>query len=89
LFGYIKGAFTDAKRDKPGRFELARGGSIFLDEVESLSLAMQVKMLRVLQEKEFEPLGATAPVKADVRVIAASKEDLSALVEKGMFRDDL
>ena len=89
LFGYVKGAFTDAKKDKPGRFELARGGSIFLDEIESLSLAMQVKLLRVLQEKEFEPLGATTPVKANARVIAASKEDLSALVEKGTFRDDL
>ncbi|MBN1543277.1 sigma 54-interacting transcriptional regulator [candidate division KSB1 bacterium] len=89
LFGYVKGAFTDAKKDKPGRFALAKGGSIFLDEIESLSLAMQVKLLRVLQEKEFEPLGAIVPVKADARVIAASKEDLSVLVEKGTFRDDL
>lgn len=89
LFGYVKGAFTDAKKDKPGRFALAKGGTIFLDEVESLSPATQVKLLRVLQEREFEPLGATAPVKADVRVIAATKDDLSTLVEKGDFRDDL
>lgn len=89
LFGYIKGAFTDAKKDKPGRFFIARGGTIFLDEVESISPAMQVKLLRVLQEKEFEPLGATAPVKADVRIISATKEEMSTLVKKGTFRDDL
>jgi len=89
LFGYVKGAFTDAKKDKPGRFALAKGGTIFLDEVESLSPAMQVKLLRVLQEREFEPLGGTAPVKADVRVLAATRENLSYLVQKGAFRDDL
>jgi len=89
LFGYVKGAFTDAKKDKPGRFALAKGGSIFLDEVESLPLSTQVKLLRVLQEKEFEPLGATAPVKADVRVIAATKEDLFNLIKREKFRDDL
>jgi len=89
LFGYVKGAFTDAKKDKPGRFALAKGGSIFLDEVESLPLSTQVKLLRVLQEKEFEPLGATEPVKADVRVIAATKEDLTKLIKKEKFRDDL
>ena len=89
LFGYIKGAFTDAKKDKPGRFALAKGGSIFLDEVESLPLSTQVKLLRVLQEKEFEPLGTTSPVKADVRVIAATKEDLINLIKKEKFRDDL
>jgi PAS domain S-box-containing protein len=89
LFGYVKGAFTDAKKDKPGRFALAKGGSIFLDEVESLPLSTQVKLLRVLQEKEFEPLGATAPVKADVRVIAATKEDLAGLIKRDKFRDDL
>lgn len=89
LFGYIKGAFTDAKKDKPGRFALAKGGSIFLDEVESLPLSTQVKLLRVLQEKEFEPLGATAPVKTDLRVIAATKNDLVKLIKKEKFRDDL
>jgi PAS domain S-box-containing protein len=89
LFGYRKGAFTGAVKDKPGRFALARGGTIFLDEVESLSPAMQVKLLRVLQEREFEPLGATSPVKADVRVISATKDDLSTLVQAGTFRDDL
>ena len=89
LFGYVKGAFTDAKKDKLGRFSLAQGGTIFLDEVDSLSQATQMKLLRVLQEKEFEPLGAVAPVKADVRFIAATRENLSNLVEKGTFRDDL
>ena len=89
LFGYLKGAFTDAKKDKPGRFDLAKGGTIFLDEVESLSPATQVKLLRVLQEREFEPLGATAPVPADVRVLAATKDDLAEDVERGTFRDDL
>jgi len=89
LFGYVKGAFTDAKKDKPGRFALAKGGSLFLDEVESLPMSVQVKLLRVLQEREFEPLGGTTSVKADVRVIAATKEDLSKLVKKNEFRDDL
>ncbi|KAA3609231.1 MAG: PAS domain S-box protein [Calditrichaeota bacterium] len=89
LFGYVKGAFTDAKKNKPGRFALAKKGTIFLDEVESLSPAMQVKLLRVLQEREYEPLGATAPVKADVRIISATKDNLTTLVEQGVFRDDL
>lgn len=89
LFGYVQGAFTDARKDKPGRFELARGGTIFLDEVDSLAQATQVKLLRVLQEREFQPLGATAPIKADVRVIAATKQDLTKLVQSRTFRDDL
>ncbi len=89
LFGYTQGAFTDAKKDKPGRFAIAVRGTILLDEVESLSAATQVKLLRVLQEREFEPLGATSSVKADVRVIAATKDDLYHLVERGEFRDDL
>jgi len=89
LFGYVKGAFTDAKKDKPGRFALADGGTIFLDEVGSMSSALQMKLLRVLQEREYEPLGATAPVKADVRVIAATNRSLSSLVKDGSFRDDL
>lgn len=89
LFGYKKGAFTDAKHDKPGRFQLARRGSIFLDEVESVPRAVQVKLLRVIQEKEFEPLGGTRPVRADVRIIAASNQPLRDLVGQGRFRDDL
>ena len=89
LFGYKKGAFTDAKKDKPGRFEIAKGGTIFLDEVESLSPSTQVKLLRVLQEKEFEPLGSTAPVKSDVRIISATKNCLFDLVKQDKFRDDL
>lgn len=89
LFGYVKGAFTDAKRDKPGRFALAQGGTIFLDEVGDISPAMQVKLLRVLQEREYEPLGATAPIKADVRVIAATNRNLGELVEGERYRQDL
>jgi PAS domain S-box-containing protein len=89
LFGYIKGAFTDAKKDKPGRFALANGGTIFLDEVGDMSPSLQVKLLRVLQEKEFEPLGATSPRKTDVRIIAATNKDLSKLIREGRFRDDL
>ncbi len=89
LFGYVRGAFTDARRDKPGRFALAQGGSIFLDEIGDISPAMQVKLLRVLQEREYEPLGATGPITADVRVIAATNRDLDELVGDGRFRQDL
>ncbi|MBU0476272.1 MAG: sigma 54-interacting transcriptional regulator [Bacteroidetes bacterium] len=89
LFGYIKGAFTDAKKNKPGRFELAKKGTIFLDEIDSMPLATQVKLLRVLQEKEFEPLGATQTVKTNVRVISATKNNLHKLVQDGQFRPDL
>ena len=89
LFGYVKGAFTDAKKNKPGRFELAKGGTIFLDEIDSLPLSTQVKLLRVLQEKEFEPLGATSSIKTNVRVISATKYDLYELVQNDKFRDDL
>ena len=89
LFGYVKGAFTDAKKDKPGRFALANGGTIFLDEVGDMSPSLQVKLLRVLQEKEYEPLGSTSPRKTDVRIIAATNKDLSTLVNEGKFRDDL
>ena len=89
LFGYVKGAFTDAKKDKPGRFALASGGTIFLDEVGDMSPSLQVKLLRVLQEREYEPLGATSPRQTDVRIIAATNQDLSTLVKEGKFRDDL
>lgn len=89
LFGYVKGAFTDAKKDKPGRFAIAHGGTIFLDEVGDMSPALQVKLLRVLQEKEYEPLGTNIPRKTDVRIIAATHKDLSRLVKEGKFRDDL
>jgi len=89
LFGYKAGAFTDAKRDKPGRFALAEGGTIFLDEIGDISPAMQARLLRVLQERVYEPLGGVAPVKADVRVIAATNKDLSKLVEQRAFREDL
>lgn len=89
LFGYVKGAFTDAKRDKPGRFALANEGTLFLDEVGDMSPSLQVKLLRVLQEKEYEPLGATTPKKTDVRIIAATNRDLAALVHEKKFREDL
>ncbi|MBN2291507.1 MAG: sigma 54-interacting transcriptional regulator [Pirellulales bacterium] len=89
LFGYKKGAFTDAKRDKPGRFALAEKGTLLLDEIGDISTALQVKLLRVLQEKEYEPLGGTTPVKANVRVIAATNKPLADLVAKGVFREDL
>ena len=89
LFGYVKGAFTDAKKDKPGRFALAEGGTLFLDEIAELSTALQVKLLRVLQQKEYEPLGATQPLKAHVRIIAATNKVLSQLLARGLFREDL
>jgi PAS domain S-box-containing protein len=89
LFGYEAGAFTDAKRAKPGRFALAQGGTIFLDEIAEVSPALQVRLLRVLQEREFEPLGGTRPIKADVRVVAATNTALEELVAAGRFRRDL
>jgi PAS domain S-box-containing protein len=89
LFGYERGAFTDAKKDKPGRFALANGGTIFLDEVGDMSPSLQVKLLRVLQEKEYEPLGSTISKKTDVRIIAATNKDLAKLLTEGKFRDDL
>ena len=89
LFGYKKGAFTGAKTDKLGRFALAEGGTFFLDEVGDISPALQLRLLRVLQEKEYEPLGSTSTVKADVRVIAATNRNLEKLVEEGGFRRDL
>jgi len=89
LFGYKKGAFTDARTDKLGRFALAEGGTLFLDEIGDTSPAMQVKLLRVLQEKVYEPLGATQPIATDVRVITATNRDLANRVAEGRFRADL
>jgi transcriptional regulator with PAS, ATPase and Fis domain len=89
LFGYKKGAFTDAKIDKPGRFDRAKGGTLFLDEIGDLPKSVQVKLLRVLQEHIYEPLGAIEPVKSDVRIIAATNRDLNKMVETGEFRQDL
>jgi PAS domain S-box-containing protein len=89
LFGYKAGAFTDARSDKPGRFAVAEGGTIFLDEIGDVSAAMQVRLLRVLQEQVYEPLGGVKPVKANVRVVAATHRDLAELVKAGGFREDL
>jgi len=89
LFGYKAGAFTDAKKDKPGRFALAEGGTIFLDEIGDISPMLQVKLLRVIQEKTYEPLGAIELLKANVRIIAATHRDLPQLVKNGAFREDL
>ena len=89
LFGHKAGAFTDARRDKPGRFALANGGTMFLDEIGDISPAMQIRLLRVLQERMIEPLGSVQPVKTDVRVVAATNRDLKKLVQEGNFRDDL
>jgi len=89
LFGHKAGAFTDARRDKPGRFALANGGTLFLDEIGDISPAMQIRLLRVLQERMIEPLGSIEPVKVDVRIVAATNRDLSQLVHEGRFREDL
>lgn len=89
LFGYEKGAFTGAMTKKPGKFELADGGTIFLDEIGDVSSVIQVKLLRVLQEKTFERLGGSKTIKADVRIIAATNRNLRELVAKGEFREDL
>ncbi len=89
LFGYKAGAFTGATKNKPGRFALAKGGTLLLDEIGEVSPALQVRLLRVLQERVYEPLGATRSEKADVRVIAATNRDLLALSQEGTFREDL
>src|SRR5712671_4962798 len=89
LFGYEKGAFTGANSSKPGKFELADKGTLFLDEIGDVPPAIQVKLLRVLQEREFERLGGTRTVKVDVRLIAATNRDLRAALEEGTFREDL
>jgi len=89
LFGHEKGAFTGALMQKRGRLELADGGSLFLDEIGDISLELQPKLLRVLQEQEFERLGSTKTIHVDVRVIAATHRDLSAMIREGTFREDL
>lgn len=89
LFGHVRGAFTGAVRDKKGRFELADGGTIFLDEIGDISVPMQVKLLRVLQEGTFEPVGGTRTCRVNVRVISATNKDLAEEIEAGRFREDL
>ena len=89
LFGYKKGAFTGAVNDKPGKFEICNGGTIYLDEVGDIPLHLQVKLLRVIEEREFEKLGDNTPVKVDVRIIAATNKNLEEEVKKGNFREDL
>ena len=89
LFGHVKGAFTDATTTKKGKFSLANRGSIFLDEIGTMSIGLQAKLLRVLQEREVEPLGAERAEHVDVRIIAATNRDLSKLVDAGQFQEDL
>jgi transcriptional regulator with PAS, ATPase and Fis domain len=89
LFGHVKGAFTGAIKDKTGRFELANGGTLFLDEIADMSLNLQTKLLRVLQEREFEKVGGEKTIKVDVRIIAATNKDVKEEVAKQKFRDDL
>jgi two-component system response regulator AtoC len=89
LFGHAKGAFTGAVSARVGRFELAHKGTLFIDEVSSMSLALQAKLLRALQEREFERVGESRPVKCDIRVVAATNVDLRKLVKDGTFREDL
>ncbi|MEQ9324456.1 MAG: sigma 54-interacting transcriptional regulator, partial [Polyangiaceae bacterium] len=89
LFGYEKGAFTGATNRKPGRVELAEGGTLFLDEIGDVSPSVQAKLLRLLQEREYQPLGGTRAVQADVRFVAATHRDLAAMVATGDFREDL
>jgi PAS domain S-box-containing protein len=89
LFGYVRGAFTDARADKPGHFALADGGTILLDEIGDVTGAFQLKLLRVLQEGEIQPLGGRKPIKVNVRVLAATNRNLSRMVEEGKFRQDL
>jgi|UniRef100_A0A7C4EY75 PAS domain S-box-containing protein len=89
LFGHVKGAYTGADRMRKGRFELAHGGDIFLDEIGDIPLSMQVKILRVLQEKEFERVGDSTPIKVDVRIISATHRDLNYMIRQDLFREDL
>jgi DNA-binding NtrC family response regulator len=89
MFGHVKGAFTDARQDRVGRFELAKGGTIVLDEIGELDAASQVKMLRVLQDRVYEVLGSSQPRTADVRVVCATNRNLAEMVQRGQFREDL
>src|SRR5205085_3145333 len=89
LFGHVKGAFTNAIRDKVGRFESADGGTLFLDEIGDVSVEVQTKLLRVLEEMTFERVGSSEPVKVDVRIVAATHQDLERLIREGRFREDL
>ncbi len=89
LFGYKAGAFTNAVKNKPGHFALAEGGTIFLDEIGDTSPAFQIRLLRVIEEREFQPLGAVKKVKANIRIIAATNQNLSEMVDEGVFRQDL
>jgi PAS domain S-box-containing protein len=89
LFGYVKGAFTDAKRDKPGRFALANGGTLLLDEISEMEPSLQVKLLRVLNNGEYQPLGSTKTLRTDARIIAATNANLKDAIRDGAFREDL
>ena len=89
IFGYVKGAFTDARKDKKGKLAAVNGGTVFFDEIGELPLSIQVKLLRLLQEREYEPLGSTETIKADIRIVAATNKDLKQLVAQAKFRDDL
>ena len=89
LFGHVRGAFTGAVAMRQGRLEQADGGTLFLDEVGTMPMALQMKMLRVLQEREFERIGDTRTIKVDVRIVAATNADLSKMVKEGSFREDL
>jgi transcriptional regulator with PAS, ATPase and Fis domain len=89
LFGYEKGAFTDAKRDKPGQFSLASGGTLLLDEIGEMDVALQVKLLRVLNNGEYQPLGSTKTLRTDARIVTATNASLKEQVAKGRFREDL
>lgn len=89
MFGYVKGAFTDAKKDKPGIFSMANKGTLFLDEIGDMSTPFQAKLLKVIEEMQFIPLGGVRPVRTDVRLIAASNKDLEKLIKTGVFREDL
>jgi transcriptional regulator with PAS, ATPase and Fis domain len=89
MFGHVKGSFTSAIKDKPGRFEVADNGTMFLDDIDTLPIGLQAKLLRVLEDQEFERVGSTKTIKVDVRIIASSNQDLKTLIAEGQFRSDL